>query len=123
MAQSLGPKSILIREAILAHPDKGNTALAAFLNDADDRKKDKFKVTAQDVAAQKQAMKKSGTEPPAAEGNKRGRKPGTKVASVAPRPVAASASPVDLIDKTFALAVECGGIAQLKRLVDRLSGV
>jgi hypothetical protein len=123
MAQPLGPKSILIREAILAHPDKGNTELAAFLSDADERKKDKIKVTAQDVASQKQAMKKAGIEPPAAEGKKRGRKPGSKVAMMAPRPVAASSSPVDLIDKTFALAQECGGIEQLKRLVDRLAGV
>jgi hypothetical protein len=66
-------------------------------------------------------MKKSGTEPPAGEGKKRGCKPGTKVAAVAPRPAALSASPVDLIDKTFTLAAECGGIAQLKRLVDWLA--
>jgi len=30
---------------------------------------------------------------------------------------------VDLIDKAFALAHECGGIEQLKRLVDRLAGM
>ena len=30
-------------------------------------------------------------------------------------------SPVDLIDKTFALADECGGIEQLKRLVNKLA--
>jgi hypothetical protein len=30
---------------------------------------------------------------------------------------------VDLIDKAFALAQECGGIDQLKRLVDRLAGM
>ena len=91
MAQPLGPKSILIREAIIAHPDKGNTELAAFLNDADERMDDKFKITAQDVAAQKQAMKKSGTEPPVTTGNKRGRKPGQK-AAVSPPPVQPKAS-------------------------------
>jgi hypothetical protein len=34
----------------------------------------------------------------------------------------ASANPVDLIDKTFALAQECGGMDQLRRLVEWLSG-
>ena len=122
MAQPLGPKSILIREAIIAHPDKGNTELAAFLSDADERKKDKIKVTAQDVASQKQAMKKAGIEPPAAEGKKRGRKPGTKVAAtVATRPTPAPATPLDLIDRPFAPAHERGGIGELKRLVDRLA--
>jgi hypothetical protein len=126
MAQPLGPKSLLIREAIMANPDKGNTELAAFLNDADERMDDKFKITAQDVAAQKQAMKKAGIEPPAAGGKKRGRKPGQKAAasppSVQPKASAvSSASPVDLIDKTFMLAQECGGIEQLQRLVNRLA--
>jgi hypothetical protein len=37
-------------------------------------------------------------------------------------PAPAGASPIDLIDKTFALAEECGGIEQLKRLVNRLAG-
>ena len=37
-------------------------------------------------------------------------------------PAPAVASPIDLIDKTFALAEECGGIEQLKRLVNRLAG-
>jgi hypothetical protein len=32
-------------------------------------------------------------------------------------------SPVDLIDQTLALAPECGGVGQLKRLVDRLAGM
>jgi hypothetical protein len=128
MAQQLGPKSILIREAIIANPNKGNTELAAFLNDSDDRKADKIKVTMQDVASQKQAMKKAGIEPAATVGKKRGRKPGQKAAASLPttQPKAAafsSAGPIDLIDKTFALAQECGGIEQLKRLVDRLTGV
>jgi hypothetical protein len=121
MAQPLGPKSILIREAIIANPDKGNTELAAFLSASDERKSDKIKVTAQDVASQKQAMKKAGIEPPATEKKKRGRKPGYKVTPSAVPTARASASPVDLIDKTFALAQECGGIGQLKRLVDRLA--
>jgi hypothetical protein len=100
------------------------------------RRDDKIKVTAQDVAAQRQAMKKPGaTKAPAGTaveaqaakpvGNGR-RKPGRKPAAVAqaapPRPIAAgSGSAVDLIDKTFAQAQECGGMAELKRLVDRLA--
>lgn len=140
MAKPLGPKSILIRQAITAHPNKGNTELAEMLNDAEERMDDKIKVTAQDVASQRQAMKKPGattapaaapTAEPAAKpaGNGRrkpGRKPGKKatpsaVAPAAPSP--AATSPVELIDKTFALAQECGGMEQLKRLVDRLAGV
>src|SRR5260221_210515 len=94
MAKPLGPKSRLIREALGTHPDKGNTELAELINDADDRMDDKIKVTAQDVAAQRQAMKKPGalTVPAAAAdpevaaeaptaGNgrrKAGRKPGRK---------------------------------------------
>src|SRR6266566_872660 len=92
MAKPLGPKSRLIRQALGAHPDKGNSELAEMLNDAEERMDDKLKVTAQDVAAQRQAMKKPGamtvlaaaTEPAAAtskSGNGRrkpGRKPGRK---------------------------------------------
>lgn len=134
MAKPLGPKSLLIRQAITAHPDKGNTAIAELLNDSHDRMDDKIKVTAQDVASQRQAMKKPGAEKapaaaaaPAAKAarngrRKPGRKPGRKPAAAAPRPAAAtSGNPVDLIDKTFALAQECGGFEQLRRLVDRLA--
>jgi hypothetical protein len=67
----------------MAHPDKGNTELAAFLNDADERMDDKIKVTARDVASRKKAMKKAGVEAPAVVGNTRGRKPGRKVATPA----------------------------------------
>ena len=136
MAKPLGPKSLLIRQAITAHTDKGNTAIAELLNDSHDRMDDKIKVTAQDVAAQRQAMKKPGATAappapaaakPAGNGRRKpGRKPGRKPAAVAPAaaprpPAGASGSPVDLIDKTFALAQECGGMEQLKRLVDRLA--
>jgi hypothetical protein len=37
MAKPLGPKSILIREAIKAHPNKGNSKIAEMLNDAEDK--------------------------------------------------------------------------------------
>jgi hypothetical protein len=94
------------------------------LNDAADRKQDKFKVTAQDVASQKQAMKKAGVSVPVAGApKKRGRKPGSVYA---PKPIASAPranNPVDLIDRTFALARDCGGIDQFKRLVDRLAGM
>jgi hypothetical protein len=139
MAKPLGPKSLLIRNAIQANSGKGNTELAKMLNDAAERKTDKIKVTAQDVAAQRQAMKKPGaakvaaaaTKPaapaskPAGNGRKKpGRKQGKKPAA-APRQAAstAAASPVDLIDRTLALAQECGGVEQLKRLVDRIAGM
>jgi cell division septation protein DedD len=124
MAKALGPKALLIRRAIHDHPDKGNTALAEILNDSNDRMDDKIKVTANDVAAQKQAMKNGSPTParttPAAEkpaAKKPGRKPG---ATAAARPVA-SASPVDLIDKTLDLAQQAGGVTALKRLVDRIA--
>ena len=61
MAKRLGEKSLVIGEAIAARVrDKGDAAIAEMLNDADERMDDKIKVTAQDVAAQKQAMKKAG---------------------------------------------------------------
>jgi hypothetical protein len=137
MAKPLGPKSLLIRKAIAAHPDKGNTAIAELLNDAEERMDDKIKVTAQDVATQRQAVKKAGAQKapaaaaqPAAKAadngrRKPGRKPGRKPAAAAPRPAATTpaASPVDLIDRTLALAQECGSVGQLKRLVDRLAEV
>src|SRR3984957_5268450 len=107
MAKALGAKSRLIREAITKHPDMGNKTLAEMLNDADERMDDKIKVTANDVAQQKQAMKKAGVPAPAApaEAKKRGRPKGSVNAPRATAPPAAppptAASPVDLIDKVF----------------------
>jgi hypothetical protein len=132
MAKPLGKKSILIRKAITAHPDKTPKEIADLLNDSDDRMDDKIKVTPNDVSQQKQAMKKPGAQkaPAAAKkplGNGRrkpGRKPGPNSAAATPRTASAPASsPVDLIDRTLALAQECGGVGQLKRLVDRLAGL
>src|SRR5258707_11766702 len=60
MAKPRGPKSIQIRNAIAANPDMGNTGIAEMLNDAPERMDDKIKVSAQDVASQRQAMRKSG---------------------------------------------------------------
>jgi hypothetical protein len=48
--------------------------------------------------------------------------PGHRCLSARPRPAVRTASPVDVIEKAFALAEKCGGIGQLKRLVDRLAG-
>ena len=62
MSKPLGPKSLVIREAIKAHPNKGNKEIAEFINDSHDRMDDKIKVTPQDVAQQKQALKKAGGE-------------------------------------------------------------
>ena len=133
MAKPLGPKSLLIRDAIKAHPNKGNKEIAELINDSHDRMDDKIKVTPQDIAQQKQAMKKAGeSSAPSAAGNGGGKRGGrraagaqaTTVPSAAPRPAAAaspSTNPVDLIDKALDLAQQCGGVAALKRLVDRLA--
>ncbi len=148
MAKPLGPKSLLIRQAIAAHPDRGNTEIAETLMDSSDRMDDKLKITAQDVATQRQAMKKPGAqaspatsaEPAASEpararpGNGRrkpGRKPGRKTR---PRPqtqaAAAQAAPVtrpaqaapraDLVSHVEAIreAVRGLGADQVKRIVD-----
>ena len=140
MAKPISAKSLLIRQAIISHPDKTPKEVAEALNDSHDRMDDKLKFTPNDISQQKQAMKKPGatttsaaaapaeTAPKPANGRKKpGRKPGRQPAAVAaaaaPRPATvASGSPVDLIDRTFALAQECGGMAELKRLVDRLAG-
>ena len=136
MAKPLGPKSLVIREAIKAHPNKGNKEIAELINDSHDRMDDKIKVTPQDIAQQKQAMKKSGESggtaaapapapaAPAAGKNKgKGGRPKNAVTAAAPAPRAAasSSSPVDLIDKTLDLAQQAGGVAALKKLVDRLA--
>jgi hypothetical protein len=41
-------------------------------------------------------------------------------AQPAAQPKAAPSGPIDLIDRVFDLADECGGFEQLKRLVDRM---
>ncbi len=119
MAKTLGLKSRLIRQAISDNPDKGNTELAQMLSGAKERKDDKIKVTPQDIAQQRQAMKKAGALPTT--GKKRGRPPRaaqvTAKSATSPPP----ANPVDLIDKTIDLAQQYGGVAALKRLVDRLT--
>src|SRR5947209_17143549 len=127
MAKPLGPKSLVIRQAISAHPDKGNKDIAELINDSQDRLDDKIKVTPQEVAMQKQAMKKvRGDATPSAAGKGGGKKGGRPrqaaaepQATPAQRP--ASAGPVDLIDRTLELAILCGGLPQLKRLVERLA--
>jgi hypothetical protein len=137
MAKPLGPKSLLIRDAIKAHPKMGNTELAELINGSDARKEDKIEVKPGDIAQQRQAMKKVRELPkPAAAGNSGGKKGGRKGSRRAaarqpspapasePRPAPAaapSAGPVDLIDKTLDLAQQCGGMAALKKLVDRLA--
>ncbi|MGL4550331.1 MAG: hypothetical protein ACRC33_04025 [Gemmataceae bacterium] len=149
MANTLSPKSQIIRHAVASHPAKGNTEMAAMLNDSADRLDDKLTFTPQEVANQKTALKKPGAmraalaggappavtqtgaaadpaaepahEPEAAkpEPKKRGRKPGVKNK---PRTIAPGAvSPVDLIDRVFGLAEQCGGMGELRRLVERLA--
>jgi hypothetical protein len=131
MAKPLGPKSKLIRQAITANPGKDNTELAELLSAAKERKDDKLKITAQDVATQRQALKQLGATkaPAAATATKQtaknpSRKPGRKPVGAVPRAASAPvSSPMDLIDRTLALAQDCGGVGQLKRLVDRLAGM
>jgi hypothetical protein len=147
MAKQLSAKSTVIRDAITANPDLGNTDLAALINGADARKQDKIKVTATDVSNQKQALKamaetaaktsaapKPAAQEPAARPQltrngvprkKPGRKPGYKKPVAAPVAVAGKpakvASAVDVVESVFSLAEQVGGMGQLKRLVDRLS--
>jgi hypothetical protein len=133
MAKPLGPKSRLIREAIKANPGTKNKALAELINSSPDRKSDKIKVTPNDVAQQRTALKQSGGEaskPASSEPAKK--KPGrpkkntTATPAIAPRAVASPAASIiamDLIDKAYALATECGGVQQLKRLVDRMAAM
>ena len=133
MAKPLGPKSLLIRDAIKAHPNKGNKEIAELINDSHDRMDDKIKVTPQDIAQQKQAMKKAGGKTaaptpaakPAPAGQTKGKGGRSRKATPAAVPAARSAAPlgnpVDLIDKTLDLAQQAGGVAALKKLVDRLS--
>jgi hypothetical protein len=144
MAKPLGPKSLLIRAAIKANPGLGNKAIAEKLMDSAERLDDKIKVTPNDIAQQKQAMKSDKGTPaapkaatpaaaapsapaPAKRGRPKGKggRPKKTAAPVAAAPAAArtSASPVDLIDSVFTLAGQAGGIGQLKRLVDRLAGI
>jgi hypothetical protein len=124
MAKPLGPKSLLIRDAIKAHPKMGNTDLANLINSSDARKEDKIEVTAQDVGNQRQAMKKmvEGPAPAASKAKKKpGRKPKAVTANAVPAPKKAQASPADVIDDVFTLAKKCGGLGELKRLVDRMA--
>jgi hypothetical protein len=136
MAKPLGEKSRIIRTAIKAHLETGNTELAEIINAAAARKEDGITVTAQDINQQKQALKKlsetasvtATTAPPTSEQpapKKRGRKPGIKskpktVPSSEPAPRPRAATPADLVDRVFLLARQCGGMGELKRLVDRL---
>src|SRR5437016_5063834 len=67
MVKALGAKSTVIREAILANPGESNKPLAELINDSEARKHDGIHVTPNDVASQRQAMKKPGAlKPPSA---------------------------------------------------------
>src|SRR4051794_32194411 len=146
MAKQLSAKSIVIRDAIAANPDLGNTDVAALINGADARKQDKIKGTATHASNQKQAWKAmaetaaktSAASKPAAPAaakpqltrdgtprKKPGRKPGYKKPATVPVAAAVkpakAASPVDVVEGVFGLAEQVGGMNQLKRLVDRLA--
>jgi len=137
MAKPIGPKTQLIRDALKAHPGMGNTELAETINVSPARKEDGIEVTAQDVAAQKQALKNLGeTAAPApkatpivetapAPAKKKGRPAGqpTKKGPATKPPSTATANghgPVAMIDSVIDLAKQVGGIGELKHLVERI---
>jgi hypothetical protein len=112
MAKPLGPKSLLIREAIKNNPHLGNTGLADLINRSDTAQKDKIKVTANDIAQQKQAMKKLGELAPAKKAaGKGGRK-------AAPKPTVSKAQ-VTIPSKAHAGSDPVEAAKQVKELVDR----
>jgi hypothetical protein len=126
MAKPLGEKSVLIRDAIKAHPGMSNIELAKLLSESPARQQDKIEVSASDVSAQKQALKKleEGSVAPASR-NGEPAQPPAKAKAPPPvpqveQPPARPASTLDLIDRVFELSKECGGLEQLKHLVDRL---
>jgi hypothetical protein len=124
MAKPLGEKSVLIRNAIKAHPGMSNIELAKLLSESPARQQDKIEVSPSDVSAQKQALKKleEGSAAPASD-NGEPAKPKAKAPPTVPQaeqPPARPASTLDLIDRVFDLSKECGGLEQLKHLVDRL---
>ena len=127
MAKPLGPKSSLIRDAIKANPKVGNTELAKMINSSPARKEDRIRVEPNDIAKQRQALKKA--KPSAnqagskngrrkANGRKGGRPRAAATASAQGRTAAkgaAAGGPVDLLDRVFGLAQECGGFGALKQ--------
>jgi hypothetical protein len=123
MAKPLGEKSRLIRDAIKAHPKTGNTALAKLINGSDARKEDKIEVTASDVNQQKQAMKKLAKVPKAktAGGKEKAPKKPAGKPNAAPAPKKGGTTPADLLDNVYLLGGQCGGMNELKRLVERLA--
>ena len=141
MAKPLSEKSLLIRAALAANPGVGNTALAALLNAAAERKTDKLTVSAADVNNQRQAMKAAAVlasgdaeqAQPKHEGNgtpkhrKRRRGHRTKAAAVLAAAPLATAAPapkqldaVEAIDNVRLLAEQVGGMGRLRQLVERL---
>src|SRR5262249_6601393 len=118
MAKPLGPKSSLIRDAIKANPKVGNTELAKMINSSPARKEDRIRVEPNDIAKQRQALKKA--KPSAnqagskngrrkANGRKGGRPRAAATASAQGRTAAkgaAAGGPVDLLDRVFGLAQE-----------------
>jgi hypothetical protein len=125
MAKPLSPKSKLIREALKANPKLGNTELADLINSSDARREDKIKVTATEVGSQRQALKElNGKAKEKAKSQKLTSKVANKPQAAQAKTANATtkaASPVDLIDRVFDLAEQCGGVAELKRLVDRIA--
>jgi hypothetical protein len=139
MAKPLGPKSILIRDAIKNNPDLGNTEIAQLINGSDERKKDKIEVKPGDIAAQRQAMKKAGVavvpavaaeadraEEPAGKGRVDKKRPGRRPSRKPGRqPTAASAVPpaptatTDVFTHMEAIkeAVRTLGADQVRRIV------
>jgi len=134
MAKPLSLKSRIIRKAIQVHPNLTNKELAEKLNASAECKQEDIEVTPLDVSQQKVALKKLGVkgtapEAPKAEAaaaepapRKRMGRPKGSGKRKAPSTLVVG-NPVDLIDQVFTLAQACGGLAGLKKLVDRLEGM
>lgn len=136
MAKPLSAKSVLIRDAIRAHPDLNNKPLAELINSSDARKEDKIQVTALDVAQQRQALKnlEKEAEAPAPKAVQAASRdlpapppdPVPHPVQPAPTPLARAKpvqaiNPVEVIDRVFELAEACGGFQELKKLVDKIA--
>jgi hypothetical protein len=115
----------MIREAIQASPRAGNSDLADKINASDAAKQAGIEVTTTEVSQQRQRMNKGGKK---GKGKGKGKAAAKKAAQAAgngrtadTKAPARQAGPVELIDRVFSLAQECGGLKALKHLVDRLA--
>jgi hypothetical protein len=122
----------VIRDALAESPGLRTADLVEALNDHTDRLDDKLSFSEGDVLAVRKTMKKSRQAPTISPATPEAVPEPPAPVEVAPpkqtkprriESETSATSPVDLIDKVFDLAKECGGIDQLKRLVDRIAEI